>query len=64
VAGVTSASFDRLAANAPSVVAAGLKGLGRNSAVVIPGLTNKISAQSSRIIPRAAMRRIVASLKV
>jgi uncharacterized protein len=64
VAGVTSASFDRFAADASSVVAAGLKGLAGNKAVVIPGLTNKISAQSNRIIPRAAMRRIVASLKL
>ena len=64
VAGVTSNAFDKFAADAPKVVAAGLKGLARNKAVVIPGLTNKISAQSSRIIPRAAMRRIVASLKL
>jgi hypothetical protein len=64
VAGVTSASFDRLAADAPAVVGAGLKGLARNTAIVIPGLTNKFTAQSSRIIPRAAMRKIVASLKL
>ncbi|HEX8214051.1 MAG TPA: SDR family oxidoreductase [Allosphingosinicella sp.] len=64
VAGVTSKSFDRLSADPPSVVAAGLEGLERNKAVVVPGLTNKISAQSARLIPRAAMRRIVASLKL
>ena len=64
VAGVTSARFDRFAADAASVVAAGLRGLDRNKAVVVPGLTNKITSQSSRIIPRAAMRRIVAALKV
>lgn len=64
VAGVTNASFDRFAADVGSVVSAGLKGLGKNKAVVIPGLTNKISAQSNRLIPRAAMRRIVASLKI
>lgn len=64
VAGVTSAAFDKFAADAPAVVAAGLRGLARNEAVVIPGLANKISAQSSRIMPRAAMRRIVASLKL
>lgn len=64
VAGVTGKNFDRFAADAAGVVAAGLKGLDRNKAVVIPGLTNKVSAQSSRIIPRAAMRRIVASLKL
>lgn len=64
VAGVTSASFDRFAADAPSVVATGLKGLDRNKAVVVPGLTNKLTAHSGRVIPRAVMRRIVASLKL
>jgi hypothetical protein len=64
VAGMTGKNFDRLAADTPGVVAAGLRGLERNKAVVVPGLTNKISAQSSRLIPRAAMRRIVASLKL
>jgi hypothetical protein len=64
VAGVTSERFTKLSADARSVVAAGLKGLDRNQAIVIPGFTNKISAQSNRLIPRAAMRRIVASLKL
>jgi hypothetical protein len=64
VAGVTSANFDRFAADAPTMVAAGLKGLDNNKAVIIPGVTNKLSAQSNRLIPRAAMRRIVASLKL
>ena len=64
VAGVRSARFDRFAADAPGVVAAGLYGLARNKAVVVPGLVNKLTAQSSRLIPRAAMRRIVARLKM
>jgi hypothetical protein len=64
VAGVTSARFDRLSASAPAVVAAGLKGLDRNKALVIPGAMNKATAQAGRLIPRAAMRRIVASLKI
>jgi uncharacterized protein len=46
------------------VVRAGLAGLERNQAVVIPGLVNKVTAQSSRIIPRAVMRRIAAALKL
>ena len=46
------------------VVRAGLRGLDRNQAVVIPGLANKISAQSNRLIPRAAMRRIAGALKL
>ncbi len=64
VAGFRDNRFDRLSASASSVVAAGLRGLDRNRAVVVPGLTNKIGAQSSRLLPRAAMRRIVASLKL
>ena len=64
VAGVTSDRFRKFSADAASVVAAGLKGLDRNQAVVIPGFTNKLSAQSNRVLPRAAMRRIVASLKL
>jgi uncharacterized protein len=64
VAGVKSASLGRYSADPASVVAAGLKGLDRNKAIVVPGFTNKLTAQSSRVIPRAAMRRIVASLKL
>jgi short-subunit dehydrogenase len=64
VAGITSKSFGAFSADAGNVVEAGLKGLARNKAVIIPGVTNKISAQSNRLIPRAAMRRIVASLKL
>jgi short-subunit dehydrogenase len=64
VAGITSQSFGAFSADARSVVAAGLKGLAGNKAVIIPGFTNKLSAQSNRLIPRAAMRRIVASLKL
>ncbi len=64
VAGVNTKSFDRFAANSPEVVAAGLKGLDRNKAIVIPGLTNKVGAQSSRFLPRAVIRRVVESLKL
>ena len=63
VAGFKSARFNRFAADAADVVRAGLRGLDRNKAVVIPGAMNKITAQSARLIPRAAMRRIVARLK-
>jgi hypothetical protein len=64
VAGVTSDRFSRLSADAASVVAAGLAGLLRNQAVVVPGLSNKLTAQAHRLIPRAAMRRIVAAIKL
>lgn len=64
---VAGSSRDRpafFAADAASVVAAGLDGLARNRAVIVPGLLNKATAQSSRFLPRAAMRRIVARLKI
>jgi uncharacterized protein len=64
VAGVQSARFERFSAEAVDVVAAGLKGLAANKALIIPGLANKVGAQSNRLVPRAAMRRIVASLKL
>jgi short-subunit dehydrogenase len=54
----------RLAADAPSVVRAGLKGLDRNRAVVIPGARNKALAQSHRFVPRSVMRRVIARIKV
>lgn len=64
VAGISSDRFARLSADAAGVVAAGLAALDANRAVAVPGLLNKLTAQSSRFLPRAAMRRIVASLKL
>jgi hypothetical protein len=64
VAGMTSQRFARLSADAAAVVRAGLAGLDRNKAVIVPGALNKLSAQGGRFIPRAAMRRIVARLKL
>jgi short-subunit dehydrogenase len=49
---------------AAPVVRAGLDGLAKNKAVVIPGLPNKLTAQASRFLTRAAMRRIVGRIKV
>jgi uncharacterized protein len=53
-----------LSADAAAVARAGLDGLDRNRALVIPGLVNKLTANSGRFLPRAAMRRIVARLKI
>jgi short-subunit dehydrogenase len=53
----------KLAADAPSVVRAGLRGLDRNRAIVIPGARNRVLAQSHRVMPRAVMRRIIARIK-
>ena len=64
VAGVSGSVLARFAAEGSGVVRAGLRGLDRNKAIVIPGLTNKISAESSRFLPRAVMRRIVGAIKV
>jgi short-subunit dehydrogenase len=47
----------KISADAASVVAAGLKGLERNQAVVVPGLSNKVISQLHRLFPRAVMRR-------
>ena len=56
--------FDKFAAGSADVVAAGLAGLQRNQAVVIPGVANKIGAQGHRFLPRGTIRRMVGRLKV
>lgn len=64
VAGIkTLGSFDRLAMEAEPVVRAGLEGIERNQAIVIPGMTNKIGAWSTRLAPRSTVRKIAGSLK-
>jgi short-subunit dehydrogenase len=55
--------FDRVAMESPEVVAAGLDGLDRNRAVVVPGLANKIGAISTRFAPRSVVRRIAGAIK-
>ena len=55
--------FERVAMESPEVVAAGLDGLDRNRAVVVPGLTNKIGALSTRFAPRSVVRRIAGAIK-
>jgi short-subunit dehydrogenase len=64
VAGAGNSRLARMGADAASVVQAGLRGLDRNRAIVIPGVANRVGAQASRILPRAAMRRIIAAIKV
>ena len=64
VAEIKGGVLRRLAGDAPSVVRAGLDGLDRGKAVVIPGLRNKVGAQAYRLVPRATMRRVMARLKV
>ena len=64
VAESRSPTLDRMKGPADAVVRAGLDGLDRNKAVVIPGWKNKVTANSSRFLTRAAMRRIVGAIKV
>ncbi len=59
-----SGLFDRFAMQAPRVVAAGLRGLDRNRAVVVPGIQNKITAASTRFAPRPVARKVAGSLKM
>jgi uncharacterized protein len=55
--------FDKVAMEAPEVVAVGLRGLDKNKAVVVPGILNKLSANSGRFAPRAVVRRIAGAIK-
>jgi hypothetical protein len=55
--------FDRTAMNAPEVVEAGIEGLEKNRAVVVPGLVNKIGATSTRFAPRSVVRKIAGAIK-
>jgi hypothetical protein len=55
--------FDRVAMDAPKVVALGLAGLDKNHAVVVPGLVNKVTAASTRFAPRPVVRKIAGSIK-
>ena len=56
-------SFDRLSADAASVVRAGLNGLDRKRAVVVPGWINKVGASSTRFVPRPVVRKIAGAIK-
>ena len=55
--------FDKVGMEAPHVVAAGLRGLDKNNAVVVPGFLNKMSANSGRFAPRSVVRKIAGSIK-
>jgi hypothetical protein len=58
-----SPTLERMKGPADAVVRAGLEGLDANKAVVIPGWKNKVTANASRFLPRATMRRIVGNIK-
>ncbi|HEX2764984.1 MAG TPA: SDR family oxidoreductase [Allosphingosinicella sp.] len=63
VAGAPDSNLAKVAVRPEGVVAAGLRGLGRNDPIVIPGIANKVGAFGTRLMPRSALRKIVASLK-
>jgi hypothetical protein len=63
VSGSKSATLERMKGPADLVVRVGLAGLDRNKAIVVPGWPNKLTAQMSRFLPRATVRRIVGSIK-
>ena len=55
--------FDHVAMNSPEVVEAGLAGLDKNHAVVVPGWMNKVTAASTRFAPRPVVRKIAGAIK-
>jgi short-subunit dehydrogenase len=55
--------FDRVAMESPAVVRAGLDGLEKNKAVVVPGFLNKLTANSGRFAPRSVVRRVAGAIK-
>jgi short-subunit dehydrogenase len=63
VAGSPGGRLAKMATDPKAVVAAGLEGLVKNKAIVIPGGKNRVGAFASRLLPRATMRGIVAKLK-
>ena len=58
-----NALYDRVVMQAPEVVKAGLDGLEKNRAVVVPGAVNKVVAASTRFVPRPMIRKIAGSIK-
>jgi hypothetical protein len=63
VAGSPNGRLAKMATDPKAVVAAGLAGLDRGRPITVPGVANKIGAFGTRLMPRSALRRIVASLK-
>ena len=63
VAGSPNGRLAKMATDPKAVVAAGLAGLARNKAIVVPGLMNKMTSQAGRVLPRKVLRKAVAALK-
>ena len=64
VAGMADSQlFQKFSGDAKAVVDAGLKGLAKNKAIVVPGVVNKAMVQSNRLAPRSVSREIVRMLQ-
>ncbi len=64
VAGFRSGGgFDRLSMDSQAVVRKGLEAIDRNKAVEITGALNKVGVFSTRLAPRAFVRKIAGALK-
>jgi short-subunit dehydrogenase len=48
--------------SARSVVSSGLRALDRGHAICVPGAHNLILTQGPRLVPRSALRRIIAPI--
>jgi short-subunit dehydrogenase len=63
VAGLKN-NLTKYSPDAKAVVAAGIEGLERNQAVVIPGAMNKVTAQAHRFVSRGMIRRAATRIKL
>jgi short-subunit dehydrogenase len=63
-AGPSARIFVDMAADSASVVRAGLEGLEKARAIVIPGMMNKSTAQAHRFFPRSWVRKAAGAIKL
>ena len=60
---VLACDFSKLGDEVEAVVEAGLAGLAKNKAIVVPGFLNKAMVQSNRLSPRSVSREIAKLLQ-
>ena len=63
-AGPSAKIFVDMAADSASVVRAGLEGVEKRRAIVVPGVINKSTAQAHRFFPRSWVRKAAGSIKL
>ena len=59
-----STLIDRFSATSADVVRAGIAGMDKSRALIVPGFMNKASAQGHRLLPRWLLRKITGSIKL